>query len=109
MDDESPEMEDITNEMREVLREWRIDEIAMPLGRSGLVVPEAALQAVDDQPVVFVALAGNRFARRDVRPGLRQGGVVEIAEGLQPGEQVATEGSFRLKALLLHERVAAED
>jgi cobalt-zinc-cadmium efflux system membrane fusion protein len=84
-------------------------EIEAPLGREGLVVPEAALQRVDDQPVVFVRLAEDRFARRDIRPGLRQDGFVEVAAGLEPGEVVAAEGSFRLKALLLHNRIDAGD
>lgn len=84
-------------------------EIEAPLGREGLVVPDAALQRVDDQPVVFVQVAENRFARRDIRPGLRQAGLTEITDGLEPGEVVATEGSFRLKALLLHSRIEAKD
>jgi len=84
-------------------------EIEAPLGRDGLVVPDAALQRVDDQPVVFVQFAENRFARRDIRPGLRQGGMTEIMDGLEPGEVVATQGSFRLKALLLHSRIEAKD
>lgn len=84
-------------------------EIEAPLGRDGLVVPDAALQRVDDQPVVFVQLGENRFARRDIRPGLRQGGLTEITDGLEPGEVVATQGSFRLKALLLHSRIEAKD
>lgn len=84
-------------------------EITVPLGRDGVVVPDAALQAVDNQPMVFQQLAGDRFAHREVRPGLRQDGMTEITEGLRPGEVVATEGSFRLKALLLQGRVAAED
>ena len=88
---------------------FAIVEIAAPLGRDGLLVPDAALQAVDDQPVVFLAVEPTRFARRAVRPGLRQDGMTEIAEGLEAGEVVATEGSFRLKALLLQSRVDAKD
>ena len=88
---------------------FAIVEIAAPLGRDGLLVPDAALQSVDDQPVVFLALAPTRFARRPVRPGLRQDGMTEIAEGLEPGDLVAAEGSFRLKALLLQGRVDAKD
>ncbi|MBV1796381.1 efflux RND transporter periplasmic adaptor subunit [Siccirubricoccus sp. G192] len=88
---------------------FAVVEIEAPLGREGLVVPDAALQRMDDQPVVFVQLAENRFARRDIRPGLRQGGLTEVADGLEPGEVVATQGSFRLKALLLHSRFGAED
>ncbi|MDO9711212.1 efflux RND transporter periplasmic adaptor subunit [Paracraurococcus lichenis] len=88
---------------------FAIVEIAAPLGREGLVVPDAALQAVDDQPGVFLRTGEDRFAWRRVQPGLRQGGVTEVTEGLQPGETVAAEGSFRLKALLLHDRVDAQD
>ncbi|RAI54077.1 hypothetical protein DOO78_26560 [Roseicella frigidaeris] len=66
------------------------------------------MQAVDNQPVVFVRTGETRFARRDVTPGLRQGGATEITQGLQPGEVVATEGSFRLKALLLQSRVEGD-
>ncbi|TDH60523.1 efflux RND transporter periplasmic adaptor subunit [Dankookia rubra] len=88
---------------------FAIVEIAAPLGRDGLLVPDAALQSVDDQPVVFLALAPTRFAPRPVRPGLRQDGMTEIAEGLAAGDLVAAEGSFRLKALLLQSRVDAHD
>jgi membrane fusion protein, heavy metal efflux system len=88
---------------------FAIVEIAAPLGRDGLVVPDAALQAVDDQPVVFLAVDATRFAPRAVRPGLRQDGMTEIAEGLEAGDVVAAEGSFRLKALLLQSRVDAKD
>jgi cobalt-zinc-cadmium efflux system membrane fusion protein len=88
---------------------FAIVEIEASLGRDGLVVPDAALQRMDDQPVVFVRLAENRFARRDIRPGLRQDGLLEVAEGLEADEVVVAEGSFRLKALLLHSRFGAED
>ncbi|MFZ4408359.1 MAG: efflux RND transporter periplasmic adaptor subunit [Paracraurococcus sp.] len=88
---------------------FAIVEIAAPLGRDGVVVPDAALQTVDNQPVVFVRQAEDRFLRRDIRPGQRQDGLTEIAEGLQPGEVVATEGSIRLKAVLLQSRTDAHD
>ncbi|MFC7473032.1 efflux RND transporter periplasmic adaptor subunit [Dankookia sp. GCM10030260] len=88
---------------------FAIVEIAAPLGRDGLLVPDAALQSVDDQPVVFLALDATRFAPRPVRPGLRQDGMTEITEGLAAGDVVAAAGSFRLKALLLQSRVDAKD
>ena len=59
--------------------------------------------------MVFLALGAMRFAPRGVRPGLRQDGMTEIAEGLEAGDVVAAEGSFRLKALLLQSRVDAKD
>jgi cobalt-zinc-cadmium efflux system membrane fusion protein len=88
---------------------FAIVEIAVPLGRDGVLVPGAALQTVDNQPVVFVQAEVGRFLRRDVRPGLRQGEMQEIAEGIAPGEVVAAAGSIRLKALLLQGRTDGED
>jgi cobalt-zinc-cadmium efflux system membrane fusion protein len=88
---------------------FAVVEIAAPLGRDGLVVPDAAVQSVDGQEVVFVRLAETRFGRRDVRLGLRAGGVTEVIDGVAADQVVATEGSFRLKALLLGSRFAAED
>ncbi len=84
-------------------------EIEAQLGREGVLVPSGALQTVDNEPVVFVALSDTRFARRNVRPGDTRGDLTEIAEGLQAGERVATQGSFRLKALLLRSRFAGEE
>jgi cobalt-zinc-cadmium efflux system membrane fusion protein len=84
-------------------------EIAAPMGRDGLVVPDAAVQMVDGQPVVFVPSGPNAFRRRDVRTGPTQRGSTEIAEGLEPCETVVAEGSVRLKALLLHSRTPTED
>ena len=78
--------------------------IQTPLGRNGLVVPEAAVQMVDDQPMVFIALAEHRFAPRAVILGHRQPGFAEVTAGLQAGEVVATTGSFRLKSLWLRAR-----
>lgn len=86
-----------------------VAEISAPLGRDGIVVPEAAIQSIDGQPAVFVRLAGDRYGRRDIRPGLRQGTFTEVAEGIAAGDVVAAEGSFRLKALLLQSRMPEAD
>ena len=86
-----------------------VAEIAAPLGRDGIVVPEAAIQSIDGQPVVFVQLGEGRYGRRDIRPGLRQGALTEVAEGIAAGDVVVAEGSFRLKALLLQSRMSGED
>jgi len=71
---------------------------------SGLVVtiPEAALQTVDGETVVFVPVAGanGTFAKRVVRVGAAAGGVVPVLSGLDEGEGFVATGTFVLKAEL---------
>jgi len=76
-------------------------EIEAPLGREGLIVPDAAVQSIENRPIVFVVLSERRFIRRDVTLGQRQRGWAEIIAGLEPGEVVAVNASFRLKSVLL--------
>jgi multidrug efflux pump subunit AcrA (membrane-fusion protein) len=60
----------------------------------GVTVPASAL--VDDAgtPVVYVQRAGERFERRVVRPGLRDGERIAITRGLAEGERVVTRGAY---------------
>jgi cobalt-zinc-cadmium efflux system membrane fusion protein len=59
-----------------------------------LAVPEAAV--VDDNgiAVVFVQTGGESFERRMVKLGVRDGGYVEVKEGLQAGDRVVTQGAY---------------
>jgi membrane fusion protein, heavy metal efflux system len=68
--------------------------------KEALAVPEAAIQRMDDEPVVFVGLDERRFQRRAVKLGRVSGGYAEILQGLEPGSVVVTEGSFILKSEL---------
>jgi cobalt-zinc-cadmium efflux system membrane fusion protein len=69
--------------------------------------PEVSIPAdavVDDggQAIVFVQTGGESFARRPVKVGgPREGGFVQIADGVQAGERVVTRGAHlvRLAAL----------
>ncbi|MEA2262882.1 MAG: rane fusion protein heavy metal efflux system, partial [Acidobacteriaceae bacterium] len=65
-----------------------------------LVAPEA-VQQVNGQDVVFVRRAPDRFTPRPVRLGSGVNGKVALAEGVHPGEEVVTQGSFLLKSQLL--------
>ncbi len=69
---------------------------------AALVVPRAAVQAQGGATVVFVALEGEegarRFERRPVRLGRQSQGWVEVLAGLEPGEDVVTEGAFLIKS-----------
>lgn len=68
--------------------------------RRRLLVPRAAVQAVGERNVVYV-VAGDgkgRFIEHPVKLGPPVGESVEVVEGLQPGDKVATEGTFFLRA-----------
>ena len=68
--------------------------------RDDVVVPSAAVQRVADQRVAFVPLGGDMFQSRNLTVGVEQSDWVEVKKGLKAGEQVVTQGSFDLKALL---------
>ena len=54
----------------------------------------------DRGDVVYVQTGGERFARRLVRTGLRDGDYVAIIEGLAPGERVVSRGAYRVHLAL---------
>ena len=66
-----------------------------------LAVPTAAVQWNGSGALVFVRQAdGLSFKPRPVRTGLNDGSYTELAEGVRPGEIVATQGSHVLKSEL---------
>jgi cobalt-zinc-cadmium efflux system membrane fusion protein len=70
--------------------------------RTGVMIPDSALQLLDERPVVFVAqtngTGGARFERRDVEVGARTGAEIQIVRGLSAGDVVVTEGAFAVKS-----------
>jgi RND family efflux transporter MFP subunit len=60
-------------------------------------VPESAV--VDDagRPIVFVQLTGEAFVRRPVKLGVSEGGMVEVLEGVMPGERVVVTGAHLVR------------
>ncbi|MBV8696355.1 MAG: hypothetical protein JO052_00620 [Bradyrhizobium sp.] len=50
---------------------------------------------------VWVSNDGRHFNKRTVQTGIRQGGWVQILNGLQPGETVVSEGAVYLSNKLL--------
>jgi cobalt-zinc-cadmium efflux system membrane fusion protein len=83
-------------------------DIQSPLGRHGIMVPDAALQSIDGQPVIFIPTGPGHFERRVVRLGLQSDGFIEIVEGLAANSSVVTGGSFWLKAKLTQSSVPDE-
>ena len=69
--------------------------------RSAIFVPENALQDVNGFRVVFVTEDGSTFQVRAVKLGARSQGVVEVVEGLKPGDRIVVDGAFMVKGELL--------
>ena len=76
-------------------------EIAAGETRQAILIAPEAVQQVNGQDVVFVQRAADRFTPRPVRLGSGVNGKVALAEGVHPGEEVVTQGSFLLKSQLL--------
>jgi cobalt-zinc-cadmium efflux system membrane fusion protein len=70
-------------------------------------VPVAAV--VDDagRPIVFVQREGETFERRAVTLGPRSGDVVQITEGVKPGDRVVTKGAYLVRLASLSTSVPA--
>jgi cobalt-zinc-cadmium efflux system membrane fusion protein len=71
--------------------------------RQAIAVPRTAVLKLSDQYVVFVQVGHTdagllRFAVRPVKLGDDEGGLVEILQGLNPGEQLVTEGAILLSS-----------
>jgi membrane fusion protein (multidrug efflux system) len=64
--------------------------------RTSLSVPELAVVGEGDKSYVFVVGEGSKVKRIPVKIGARQGGAVEILQGLKPGQRIVTEGVVKL-------------
>lgn len=82
-------------------------EIALANAKPTVMVPSAAVQRAKGVALVFVRLAADQYETRRVKLGLTQGELVEIVEGVKPGETVATRGSFLLKTETLKGAIGA--
>lgn len=66
----------------------------LPPPRVALTVPQQAVLFRDTAPVVFVLPEGaERVALRPIHTGERVSGVVEVTDGLSPGDRVVTAGA----------------
>ncbi|MGM1056169.1 MAG: efflux RND transporter periplasmic adaptor subunit [Bacteroidota bacterium] len=72
-------------------------QIAMGNATQNTMIPVNALLEDYGSYSVIVQLSGERFERRPVKIGKRNGENVEILQGLQVGEVVVTEGAYQVK------------
>jgi len=84
-------------------------QVTSDQGRSGTEIPAAALQTIDDKPVVFVRAGPDRFERRDLQLGVQRPDWVEVRAGVRAGEEVVTDGAFALKSILQKDLLGSTD
>ena len=68
---------------------------------TALAVPEEAIVTDRGQTVLFALVHGEMFDRREVTLGIRDGGFVEVKQGLAEGERVVTSGAYAVKLAAL--------
>jgi len=83
-------------------------EITTTVLNDVLVIPDSTLQSDGDQQAVFIALGDNKYEKRVLRLGMEQHGRVQVLDGIKPGDQIVTEGSFILKSELLKGELGEE-
>lgn len=72
-------------------------QIESTLDQQAVLAPREAIIATGRRKVAFVSLGEGKFAPRNVKTGVEtESGLVEIREGLKPGEKVVTSGQFLL-------------
>ncbi len=67
-------------------------------GDRAIVIPLTAVFTEGEADYVFIALDDNHYQQRQVKIGLRLKDEAVITQGLQPNEQLVTEGALTLRA-----------
>jgi RND family efflux transporter MFP subunit len=62
-----------------------------------VLIPAAAIQDENGAQAVYVQVGGERFERRQVRVGPRDGERVAILDGLEPGQRVVSRGAYLVR------------
>jgi multidrug efflux pump subunit AcrA (membrane-fusion protein) len=75
--------------------------ITQPDTRTATFVPQDALQDVNGFRVVFTTADGVNFRATPVKTGALSGDMVEITDGLKPGDRVVSGGAFMVKGEML--------
>jgi multidrug efflux pump subunit AcrA (membrane-fusion protein) len=65
--------------------------------REVVAIPSSAVLDEKGIDVVFVMVGGESFERRTVQLGIRDRTMVEVKDGLEPGEVVVSEGPYYVR------------
>lgn len=67
-----------------------------------LVLPKEAILDDKDEKIVFIKV-NDKYLPLVVETGAREGGFIEITQGIKAGDEVVTKGNFQLKSKLYEE------
>ena len=73
----------------------------------GVVIPSAAVLDEDGRPIAYVQAEGERFEKRDLRIGGREGQRTLVLEGIRAGERVVTGAAYQVRLASLSTAVPA--
>jgi len=73
----------------------------------GVAIPDSALLEEDGRPVAYVQAGGERFERRELTLGPREGGRVLVREGIRAGERLVTGAPYQIRLASLSTNVPA--
>jgi cobalt-zinc-cadmium efflux system membrane fusion protein len=82
-------------------------DVMLPAEGDMTVVPSNAVMADEGNHFVFRHLKDDLWIRQDVVMGKRQGGLVEVLEGVSKADRIITGGAFMLKSEVLKEKMGA--
>ena len=82
-------------------------DVAVSQQNATIIVPESAIQTMEDQTVLFVE-SNNSYEMRPVKIGKTDNKNIEIVSGLSEGESYVSQGSFIIKADILKSGAAHE-
>ena len=82
------------------LKPQMFGELKVPTGGEamGLLIPAESVQKEQEATYVFVAVNDTTFERRTITLGASFAPMVEVREGIRPGERIVTKGAFQLKS-----------
>jgi len=76
-------------------------EIATGSVEAAVAIPTEAVVMDQGLATAYVMLEGELFQKRELGLGVKDGGMVEVLRGLEPGERVATRGAYIVKLAAL--------
>ena len=89
--------------------EGSMTEVQLATGeeKEGVLIPAEALLEDFGNYSVIVQLGGETFERRPIKIGKRNGGQVEVTQGLEAGEYIVTTGAYQVKMASMSGQVPA--